>query len=230
MNFDTFKQKLLGVFDFFKPEVQAQTRVNLTLEQASLSLDKKELALLVIDVQREFADPAEGRGNNETKRVTKKLTSLIPAFRAAGLPAYVVYFSRIKKPLQDIDFYMFKPHEKDKLIAKDADSAFRGSDIGKVLKTDKRKTLLTCGFNLNACVYSTVMDARKNGYDVIVLSDLTGNDNNNAPEDTEDRIAHMKKNGVHFARSLDVLEQISGFQKDKPLPPRNPRLPPPPAR
>lgn len=219
MDFDVFKAKLHQVLDFFKPEVQATTRVKLDLAAGSA-------ALLIIDVQKEFADPAQGRGNTETRNVTKRINSLIPAFRAAGMPAYVVYFSDYEKNPQDIDFYMFRPHPQDKLIAKDEDSAFKGSNIKKILKHDKRKTLLACGFNLNACVFKTVMDARDNGFEVILLRDLTGNDNDNDRTKTDAQIEKMKKRGVKFVNSIDLLEDISDFKKDRPLPAAR-QLPPP---
>lgn len=217
MDFDVFKAKLHQVLDFFKPEVQATTRVKLDLAAGSA-------ALLIIDVQKEFADPAQGRGNTETRNVTKRINSLIPAFRAAGMPAYVVYFSDYEKNPQDIDFYMFRPHPQDKLIAKDEDSAFKGSNIKKILKHDKRKTLLACGFNLNACVFKTVMDARDNGFEVVLLRDLTGNDNDRTK--TDEQIEKMKKRGVKFVNSIDLLEDISDFKKDRPLPAAR-QLPPP---
>ena len=219
MDFDVFKTKLKNVFDFFRPEVQANTKV-------SLDPAKGDVALLVIDVQKEYADPAQGRGNRETRQVTRRINSLIPAFRAAGLPAYVVYFSDYEKKPEEIDFYIFRPNPEDKLIAKDEDSAFRGSDIKKILKGDKRKTLLTCGFNLNACVFKTVMDARDNGFEVVLLRDLTGNDNDNDRTKTDEQIEKMKKRGVKFVNSIDLLEDISDFKKDRPLPAAR-QLPPP---
>lgn len=214
MDIDIFKTKLKRVLAFFRPEVQAETRIKLDIAEG-------KAALLVIDVQREFADPAGDRGNRETHRVAKRLSSLIPAFRAAGLPAYAVYYSEEgKKKPQDIDFYLFRPAENDTLIAKDQDSAFRGSDIKKILQADKRKTLITCGFNLNACVFRTVMDARDNGFEVVLLEDLTGNDNDNDRGKTAGRVAEMKQKGVRFVNALDLLEEVSDFKKDHPLPGR----------
>jgi nicotinamidase-related amidase len=219
MDIDIFKTKLRRVLDFFRPEVQAETKIK-------LDIAKGDAALLVIDVQKEFADPAQGRGNRETEQVTHRINSLIPAFRAAGLPAYVVYFSDFERKPEDIDFYIFRPIPEDKLIAKDHDSAFRGSEIKKILKADKRKTLITCGFNLNACVFKTVMDARDHGFEVVLLRDLTGNDNDNDRSKTEEHLEKMKKRGVRFVRSLDLLEDISDFKKDTPLPQqRGPRPP-----
>lgn len=211
MDFDVFKAKLKSVFDFLHPATLSRTPI-------TLDPSKGDLALLLIDVQKEFADPAQERGNHETRQVSRRINSLIPAFRAAGLPAYVVYFDEDNRKPEDIDFYLFRPSAGDKLIAKDDDSAFRGSDIKSILRRDKRKTLLACGFNLNACVYKTVMDARSNGFNVVLLRDLTGNDKENDNSDTDERLKRMQKKGVKVMNSLDLLESISGFRKDKPLP------------
>src|SRR5690606_13168265 len=127
-----------------------------------------------------------------------------------GVPTYVIYFSYKEKEPEKIDFYLFKPDKEDVLIAKNADSAFEGSDIKKILEEHKRTTLLACGFNLNACVYSTVMDARKNGFDVCVLRDLTGNDNENDRSKTAEKIIKMRNQGITFKTSDDILQKLTG--------------------
>ncbi len=197
-----FRQKLAKAREFFTPA---------SLEKTPIKYEPQpgELALLVIDVQEEFCDPKQGRGNSETTEVSKRIKSLIPEFRKAGVPTYVIYFSYQEKKPHEIDFYMFSPDKQDVLIAKNADSAFEGSDIRKVLDEHKRTTLLACGFNLNACVYSTVMDARRNGFDVCVMRDLTGNDNCNDRTTTEEKVSKMKKEGITFSDSETILKKLA---------------------
>jgi nicotinamidase-related amidase len=197
-----FRQKLAKAREFFTPA---------SLEKTPIKYEPQpgELALLVIDVQEEFCDPKQGRGNSETTEVSKRIKSLIPEFRKAGVPTYVIYFSYQDKKPHEIDFYMFFPDKQDVLIAKNADSAFEGSDIRKVLDEHKRTTLLACGFNLNACVYSTVMDARRNGFDVCVMRDLTGNDNCNDPNGTDEKIKNMKEKGITFSDSATILKKLA---------------------
>lgn len=197
-----FKRRLAQMQAFFAKE---------NLERTPVKYEPKpgETALLVIDVQEEFCDPNKGRGNRETRQVSKKIKDLIPEFRKAGIPTYVIYFSYTEKQPDKIDFYMFKPDKTDVLIAKDADSAFQGSDIKKILDEHKRTKLLACGFNLNACVYSTVMDARRNGFDVCVLRDLTGNDNENDRSRTAEKIKKMRGEGITFKNSDDILQTLA---------------------
>jgi len=200
-----FRQKLAQVRQFLSPE-------NLSSTPISYDPPPGELALLVIDVQEEFCDPQKGRGNDETAAVSKRIKSLIPEFRKAGVPTYVIYFSYQEKKPHEIDFYMFHPDKQDVLIAKNADSAFAGSDIRQVLDAHKRTKLLACGFNLNACVFSTVMDARKNGFDVCVMRDLTGNDNCNDRNETDNKIKTMTKEGITFSDSATILKALQEKQ------------------
>jgi nicotinamidase-related amidase len=168
-----------------------------------------DLALVVIDVQKEFCDPAGARGNAETREVSERIKRLVPEFRKAGIPTYVVYFSKKAKHPWRIDFYKFKPDKGDVLIPKSDDSAFRGSNIRKVLERDNRKTLLACGFNLNACVRRTLLDAVAQGFDVHLLRDLTGNDNNNDGCNAESYVEEMMRSGVHISRSDVELGKIA---------------------
>jgi nicotinamidase-related amidase len=207
MDFD-FKKKLAEVRAFLTPESLKEKKI-------AYEAQPGDLALLIIDVQHEFCDPTQGRGNTETKQVSKRIKDLIPEFRKAGVPAYVIYFSYREKKPDQIDFYLFTPDKQDVLIAKNADSAFQGSDIKTILKDHQRTKLLACGFNLNACVFSTVMDARKNGFDVCVMRDLTGNDNCNDSSSTKEKIAKMEKEGIKFSDSATVLQAL-GAKTAKP--------------
>lgn len=191
-----FIDKLKQVAEFFKPE---------NLEKQAIKYD----AILVIDVQKEFCDPNRPRGNEETEVVSKRIKSLIPEFRNAGVPVYAIYFDRDKrkKEISEIDFYEFEPHPDDMLVAKNDDSAFRGSDIKALLEKDGKKNLLMCGFNTSACVMSTVLDARRAGFDVTLLRDLTGNDNCN-PRNPGKDLRHMESNGMKLVGSDTALEQL----------------------
>ncbi len=137
-----------------------------------------EAVLLVVDAQKEFADPWYGRGNTETVEVAERLQSIIPQFRRAGVPVYAIYYSTSgEKALHHIDFFKFHPAPEDKLFAKSTNSAFDSGKLRAELEKEKRRLLLVCGFNEAACVKETVLSARQLGYDVCVMEDLAGNDN-----------------------------------------------------
>jgi nicotinamidase-related amidase len=195
-----FLQRLKKAFTFFEPDNLARQPVKY----------EGEVALLVIDVQEKFCKPRGifGRGNSETKEISKRIKSIVPEFRKAGIPVYAIYFGDEEKKASQIDFYEFAPHPDDVLVAKNDDSAFQGSNIREILKNDKRKLLLTCGFNLNACVKSTVMDALDEGFDVCLLKDLAGNDNENDASGAEEHLTDMRDKGVTIEESGKILELI----------------------
>lgn len=183
-----------------------------------------ETALLVIDVQREFCDPQLERGNDETARVSERIAELLPEFRKAGMPIYLVYNSRaLRKPAaHKIDFFKIEPDATDTLVRKKLDSAFEGGDIHKVLQAHGRKKLLVCGFNMTACVKRTASSAINLGYDVELLTDMSGSDKliYNAQEQhgimIDEDISIMKREGVKLTTSDLILGQI----QNKPVAPR----------
>ena len=181
-----------------------------------------ETALLVIDVQREFCDPQLERGNDETARVSEHIAELLPEFRKAGMPVYLVYNSRtLRKPAaHKIDFFKIEPDATDTLVRKKLDSAFEGGDIHKILQAHGRKKLLMCGFNMTACVKRTATSAVNLGYDVELLTDISGSDKwvyiaqekHGIMIDEDLRL--MKREGIKMTTSDAVLSQM---QQNKPV-------------
>ncbi|MCE9507433.1 MAG: cysteine hydrolase [Alphaproteobacteria bacterium] len=194
----TLQEQLEKVSAFLRPE---------NLAQQTLKYDG-EVALLVIDVQKMFCDPEGRYGNAETEQVSKRIQSLVPEFRKAGIPVYAVYVAFEPKDISEVDFYEFSPHQDDVPVRKVETSAFKGSDIKEILQRDKRKLLLTCGFNLNACVRETVEDARDAGFDVCVLRDLTGNNKGCDGNNAEIHVKCMKAKGISFTKSGEALELL----------------------
>ena len=201
------KDKLQQVSEFLKPE---------NLEKQTIKYEG-EVALLVIDVQKEFCDPAQDRGNKQTESVSRHIQSLVPEFRKAGVPVYAVYFDddKRKKDASEIDFYEFHPDPDDTLVAKDRNSAFKGSDIKSILRRDGRKGLLVCGFNLNVCVKETVLDARRYGFDVTLLEDMTGNDSE-CKDNPVYALTEMRDKCVTITTSADALEKITQYPHKPP--------------
>lgn len=202
--FDRFKRTR----EFLNQDNLEQTPISYSPAPGDIELPR-DLALLVIDVQKEFCDPNGSRGNKETREVSQRIKNLVPEFRKAGIPVYVIYFAEQAKKVKDIDFYEFRPEKGDFIVAKNDDSAFQGSHIGKMLEKHGRKMLLACGFNLNACVFNTVMDARSKGYGVHLLRDLTGNDDHNDSSSTESYLKQMQDKGVIITNAKDELRAIN---------------------
>lgn len=199
--------QLKRAFRFFSKENLAETPITYAPLPDDIRL-ASDLALLVIDVQGKYCDPKGRRGNKETHSISKRIKRLTPEFRKAGIPIYVIYFSdRPKKP-KDIDFYEFKPETGDILVAKDMDSAFQGSNIKDILQQHGRKRLLACGFNLNACVFKTVVDGCGEGFDIRLLRDLSGNDRENDGSNARSYVKKMKRKGVIISNADRELRAI----------------------
>ena len=190
---------LRRVLPFFTPENLAKTQINYAPQDG-------ETALLIIDVQREYCAPLGRRGTMKTRKISNNIKRLTPAFRKAGIPTYVVYYDEADKPLRDVDFYKVKPGPQDIVVRKYTDSAFRSGKLRDMLEEHGRKKLLVCGFNLSACVIQTVEDARREGYDVTLLSDLTGNDSMNG--NGERAIEKMTELGVEISTAKQVLKTL----------------------
>ena len=166
-------------------------------------------ALLVIDVQPTYC-AYDGLYNYDAEQVAKKIAKTVPSFRSLGMPVYVVYYDKKKRPISEISFHHFKPAHNDIAIAKNANSAFKGSDIDRVLKHSGHKHLLVTGFSHNACVFVTVLDALRKKYDVSVLKDLTGNESINDPfgDEHESYSRIMQQRGAVITDSKKVLKAL----------------------
>ncbi|MCK4945883.1 MAG: cysteine hydrolase [Alphaproteobacteria bacterium] len=172
----------------------------------------KEVALLIIDVQNQFCI-LEAGGNAEIETISEHIqSSLTPEFRKAGIQVYAIYYlDDMKKKASESDFYKFTPDKNDTPITKTESSAFQGSNIKEILEKDHKKRLVVCGFNLSSCVLNTVMDARKAGFEVWLLQDLTGDNDHFIYENNRSKevsLREMQAEGVVMTTSEKVLRQL----------------------
>jgi nicotinamidase-related amidase len=144
-------------------------------QKAAMNFD----AVLVIDVQKHFCDPAQARGTKDTDKIAKHIANTVPAFRKAGWPIYNIYFSHEDVARDYIDFHHYAPEETDITHAKYRASAFDGEHGGAFaaqLKARGHQHLLLVGFNTSACIAETVQDAQKLGFQCAIAVDAIGND------------------------------------------------------
>ena len=169
----------------------------------------QDLAILVIDVQQEYCDPANNarRGTPQTDEIAGHIAEIVPKFRAAGVRVYAVYFKSWGISSGKVDWHKFKPAANDILVPKNEDSAFQGSGIKKILQKHGHKNLFACGFNRSYCVRQTIMDARREGFNVTLLSDLTGNDNCACYPEEED-FADFTEKGIKVVSSSEALAEL----------------------
>ncbi|HAL16481.1 MAG TPA: hypothetical protein DCP32_06925 [Anaerolineaceae bacterium] len=158
----------------------------------AMRLDREKAALLVIDMQYFFLDPASPSYTCGGPAILPKLQKVIHAFRQANRP--VIYTRHVHHPdhldagimawwwegmckegtpeseiHQDI-----APRPNEKVIFKHRYSAFYNTDLETVLRSLKVEELVVAGIMTNMCCESTARDAYYRDYRVFFLADGTG--------------------------------------------------------
>ena len=138
-------------------------------------------ALVVIDVQQGFDDPAWGRRNNPG--CEDNIASLIEAWKEAERPVVIVRHDstspdsplRPGQPGNDLRAFVASDGiSGDVLITKEVNSAFYGDPDLHAWLTQRGITRLTiCGVTTNHCCETTARMAGNLGYDVTFVIDAT---------------------------------------------------------
>ena len=142
-------------------------------------------ALIVIDVQQGFDDPAWGRRDNPDCEAN--IARLIAAWRAADRPIVVVRHDSVspESPLRPAQpGNDLRPGiEGDVLITKSVNSAFYGDpDLQSWLGERNIERLTICGVTTNHCCETTARMAGNLGYDVTFVIDATPTFARTAPD------------------------------------------------
>lgn len=187
-------------------------------------------ALLIVDMQYDFL-PGGSLGVPGGHQVLAPINRLIGLFRQQGLP---VYASRDWHPGDHCSFAArggpWPPHcmagtrgaafsdelelPPDAIVVSKADSAdvdaysaFNGTGLAEQLHAGGIRRLVVCGLATDYCVLNTVLDARTNGFEVLIVPegmravDVT-------PGDGERAIARMVERGAQ-AVQVDELAGVS---------------------
>lgn len=72
------------------------------------------------------------------------------------------------------DFFAVKPGEGEAVVVKHRYSAFIGTDLDLILRSQGIQTVILTGVGTNVCVESTARDGFQMDYDIVLLSDCTG--------------------------------------------------------
>lgn len=178
-----------------------EARTQLWLEQIApfnqhqMQLCKEKSALLVIDMQQFFLNPASPTFTCGGLAILPTLKQLIAAFREAARP--VIYTRHVHHPDRldaGIMEWWWKgmclegspesevhsdiaPLPNEKVILKHRYSAFYNTDLETVLRCLKIEDLVISGIMTNMCCESTARDAYYRDYKVFFLADGTGSIN-----------------------------------------------------
>lgn len=160
-------------------------------------LDPKHTALLVIDIQKDFAVPDGIRGQNggdlsQVDPMIDKLESIIPVAEQAGV--LVLYTQQIydrdklndlQKEQFDLDgklimcdpktggheFYRIQP-SPEVVFEKQNFNAFSNQKLQEILDKHNIKTLIITGMDTYYCVETAIRNGFDLGYKIVIPKDL----------------------------------------------------------
>lgn len=101
------------------------------------------------------------------------------------------------------DFYLVAPEGDEPVVPKDRYSAFIGTDLDLILRSQGIKTLILTGLAGNVCVESTARDGYMIGYRIIFTSDCT---ESRSPEVQKGALVNIDKFYGTVATSQQVVE------------------------
>jgi nicotinamidase/pyrazinamidase len=183
-------------------------------------------ALIVVDVQNDFL-PGGALAVGDGDAVVAPLNRLMAAFDEAGLPVVAtrdwhpdghVSFTAQGGPWPvhcvagtqgaQFDADLAVPPgaivvSKADTQEKDAYSGFEGTDLGVRLRALGVQRVFVGGLATDYCVLNTVLDARRLGFDVVLLTDAV-RAVNVAPADGDEAIAAMLESGATPVESAAV--------------------------
>lgn len=147
-------------------------------DQQGLGLPDRETALLVVDVQAGFGDPAWGRRNNP--KAEANVAALLAGWRAAGAPVIHVHHDspapsgRLRAgtpghaPKPEA-----MPFADEPVFHKRVNSAFIGTGLESELAARGVKALVIVGLTTNHCISTTARMASNLGFGTVVVADAT---------------------------------------------------------
>lgn len=137
-------------------------------------------ALLLIDLQKGFEDEEYWGGNRNNKNAESNCKLLLNKWRELELPIYHIRHSSTNpnSPLHNskigFDFIAgLEPKNNELEIIKSVNSAFIGTDLDELLKSNGINSLVIAGLTTNHCISTTVRMAGNQGYNTTLVSDAT---------------------------------------------------------
>jgi nicotinamidase-related amidase len=166
-------------------------------EPYEFEFQPSSVALLIIDMQRDFVDPGgfgEALGNDVSllRKAVPPTIRVLSAARKAGV--LVIHTREGHRPdLADLPpakkargrlaagivrgerghdiIDELKPADGEPVVDKPGKGAFYATDLDAILKSRGVKQLIVCGVTTEVCVSTTVREANDRGYDCLVLED-----------------------------------------------------------
>lgn len=177
-------------------------------------------ALIVVDVQRGFADAAFwGPRNNPSSEAN--VAALVEHWRSTRRPLVFVRHDsdNTASPLHPSGpgnaFQEFLSGEPDLLVAKHVNSSFHGTpDLQAWLTERDIEQIVVCGISTNHCCETTARVGGNLGFDVAFALDATHTFDRAAPDGTTvdaDLLAHITATNLHgeFATVVTTADLLA---------------------
>lgn len=176
-------------------------------------------AVLVIDVVKDFTDPAGKVPHPQAADIVPRIDAFVRAARARGaVIIWVIDSHRPGKPdweLENVRAHCeagtpgvelappLAPLPEDYVIPKRRYSAFVGTDLDLILRDNHIDTLVLTGTKTNVCIRATAQDAFEHNYRVIVPRECVSTDKPHLHE------ANLEDIGKYMGRVLSQDEALA---------------------
>lgn len=141
---------------------------------------EKDIALLIVDVQKGFEQTAYWGGNRNNPDAEQKMSQLLAVWRERQHPIIHVKHDSVNPssplrpglPGNQIRPEVF-PRAGEVLFTKQVNSAFIGTRLEFYLRQQQISKLVICGLTTDHCISTTVRMAANLGFEVVVVADAT---------------------------------------------------------
>ena len=211
----------------------------LVLKTLKERCDPQWSALIIVDVQNDFASPkgsAAQRGEDvsASQAMVPRLIRLIDEARRVSLP--VIYVKTTHGEWTDTPSWIYRksqqsalntcregtwgaefydgisPHPNERVVIKHRYSAFINTDLNTVLKAKGVESVLVTGIATNVCVETTARDAYMYDYYVTMVGDCAAAYD---PKLHETTLENMRRHFGLVASSEEIIQTWQGMKQKK---------------
>ena len=190
-------------------------------------------AVLVVDLQYAFADPAFPMGGAElVERAVEGTARVCATARDAGVPVFqtvvawrddtadiglwTIKLPRLAKVTLDSRWAQVDERvwdDSDVLLVKKWPSFFHGTQLASLLVAAQRDTVIVTGCMTSGCVRATTVDAFSHGYRTLVPEDCVGDQ---GLDGHESNLRDVHRRYAEVTASADVIAYLERVREEVP--------------
>lgn len=174
----------------------------------------EETLLLIVNLDEKYCDPVKGTGSEQTKEGARRFEKLAAKFRRTGATLCATYVADAPLAKQQVRYTEYKPAEDDILVCSTGKDVIVLDDpvLAEKLKSANIRNIMVLGTSFNKAVCNYAIAAKEKGFNVSVLTDMTGNENTLDVQEipVRDVMDKMKKHGIVLQESSSALHSLKG--------------------